>query len=60
MKLKIIKYGGETKIIECNSFEFRTNQVANWIKIKYTDNSEELIHSVCVIKTVEKEREEEE
>lgn len=59
MKLKIIKYGGESKIIECNSFEFRTNQVTNWIKIKYTDNSEELIYSVCVIKTVEKESEEE-
>ena len=56
MKLKIIKYGGESKIIECKSFEFRTNQVANWIKIKYVDNSEELIHDVCVIKTVEEER----
>lgn len=52
MKLKVIKYGGEFKIIECESFEFRTNQVANWIKIKYADNSEEYIHGVCVIKTV--------
>lgn len=57
MKLKIIKYGGESKIIECESFEFRTNQVANWIRIKYMDNSEELIHGVCVIKTVVEERE---
>ena len=52
MKLKVIKYGGESKIIECESFEFRTNQVSNWIKIKYTDNSEKYIHGVCVIKTV--------
>jgi hypothetical protein len=58
MKIKIIKYGGETKIIECNSFEFRTNHVSNWIRIKYTDNSEELIHGICVIKSVEKENEE--
>lgn len=52
MKLKIIKYGGESRIIECKSFEFRTNQVVNWIKIKYQDNSEETIHNVCVIKTM--------
>lgn len=51
MKLKIIKYGGEERIIECDSFEFRTNQVANCIEIIDSTGKRELIHGVCVIRT---------
>lgn len=59
MKLKIIKYGGESKIIECNSFEFRTNQVTNWIEARKEDGTKELIHNICVIKTLAESEEEE-
>jgi hypothetical protein len=51
MKLTVIEYGGEPRQIECESFEFRSNQVTNWIRIKKADGCEPLIHNVCVIKT---------
>ena len=60
MKLKIIKYGGESKIVECNSFEFRTNQVTNWIKVRKEDRNKELIHNICVIKEMTEVEESEE
>ena len=51
MKITVIEYGGEPQQIECESFEFRTNHVTNWIRVKYKDGSKEEIHQVCVIKT---------
>ena len=51
MILTIIEYGGEPQQIECESFEFRSNQVTNWIRIKKANGCETLIHNVCVIKT---------
>lgn len=51
MTLTIIEYGGKSRQIECESFEFRGNQVTNWIRIKKVDGCETLIHNVCVIKT---------
>ncbi len=51
MILTIIEYGGTPRQIECRSFEFRGNQVTNWIRIKKADGCEALIHNVCVIKT---------
>ena len=51
MKLKIITLKGEERIIECNSFEFRSNQVTNWIKL-YEDDGIEIIHNVAVIRTL--------
>lgn len=51
MILTIIEYGGTPRQIECESFEFRCNQVTNWIRIKKADGCEALIHNVCVIKT---------
>lgn len=51
MKLTLIEYGGIQRQIECESFEFRSNQVTNWIRIKKADGCEALIHNVCVIKT---------
>ena len=51
MKLKIITLKGEERIIECNSFEFRSNQVTNWIKL-YIDDCIKYIHNVAVIKNI--------
>ena len=58
MKLKIIKYDGTEIFLDALSFEFRINQVANWIKAKVIDEqktimSDVIIHDVCVIKTIE-------
>lgn len=54
MKLKVIKYDGEEILYDAVSFEFRSNQVTNWIKVKTTNDSEPIyIHNVCVVKTVE-------
>lgn len=54
MKLKTIKYDGTEEIFyDVSSFEFRTNQVSNWIMIK-TSNGETIgVYNVCVIKSVE-------
>ena len=38
MKLKIIKYDGTDFFCNVLSFEFRTNQVTNWIKAKLIDD----------------------
>ena len=51
MKLKIITLKGEEWIIDCNSFEFRSNQVTNWIKL-FIDDSIKIIHDVAVVKTL--------
>ena len=50
-KLLVIEYNGTEHKIECESFEFRTNQVANWIRINHSDGSTEIIRDICVIKT---------
>ena len=50
MVLTVIEYGGKKHIIDCESFEFRTNQVTNWIRLVYSNGSKEEIHNVCTIK----------
>lgn len=55
MKINVIEYNGTKHHINCKSFEFRTNQVQNWIRIKYQDGSKEMIYGIATIKT-EKER----
>jgi hypothetical protein len=50
MTITIIEYGGKEKQVECDSFEFRSNHVNNWIKIKKGDFSY-IIHDICVITT---------
>lgn len=50
MKIIVIEYGGKEHRINCESFEFRTNQVKNWIRVKYQDGSKEIIHGVATIK----------
>ena len=55
MIITVIEYGGTPRQIECESFEFRSNQVENWMRIKYKDGSTEEIHDVCVIKAESEE-----
>lgn len=50
MRLKVIKYDGTEIVCDVLSFEFRTNQVSNWVKLKFDDGTEDIIHNVCVIK----------
>lgn len=52
MKLKIIKYDGTEILYDALSFEFRTNQVSNWIKVN-TDDEAIIVHNACVVKTME-------
>ena len=52
MKLRIIKYDGTEIFYDALSFEFRTNQVANWIKVKVDNDNTIIIHNVCAIKTM--------
>lgn len=52
MKLKVIKYDGTEMFYDALSFEFRTNQVSNWIKIKFGKDKVVIIDNVCVVKTV--------
>lgn len=49
MKITIIEYGGSPRQIDCESFEFRSNNVTNLIKIKTTDGSI-VIKDISVIK----------
>ena len=53
MKIEIVKYDGTEIFYDAISFEFRTNQVSNWIKVKLEDGTEDVIRNVCVIRTLE-------
>lgn len=53
MKLKIIKYDGTEMYYDALSFEFRTNQVTNWIRLKFDNGETIIVDNVCVIKTIE-------
>lgn len=50
MNVTIIEYNGTEHHINCKSFEFRTNHVENWIRIKYQDGSKEMIYGIATIK----------
>jgi hypothetical protein len=50
MKITVIEYDSIEHHINCKSFEFRTNKVANWVKIKYQDGSQEMIYEIATIK----------
>lgn len=52
MTLRIFTYDGQAILCECDSFEFRTNQVSNWIKFKKGEATN-IIHHVATIKTEE-------
>lgn len=55
MTITVVEFGGAPRKIECESFEFRTNQVENWIRIKYKDGSKEIIRGVATIKAESEE-----
>ena len=50
MNITVIQYNDMEHHIECEYFEFRTNQVDNWIRIKYHNGNREIIHGVATIK----------
>lgn len=52
MRIKIVKYDGTEIFYDAISFEFRTNHVSNWIKVKLEDGTEDVIRDVCVIRTI--------
>lgn len=54
-EILVIEYNGTEHRVQCQSFEFRTNQVSNWIRIKHSDGSTEVIHDVCVVKAESEE-----
>lgn len=54
MRIEIVKYDGTEIFYDALSFEFRTNQVSNWIKVKLEDGTEVVIRDVCVIRTLER------
>lgn len=54
MTLTIIEYGGKPRQIECESFEFRTNRIANLITIKKPDGTKTIIKDISVIKSESK------
>lgn len=53
MKIKIVQYDSTEMIYDVVSFEFRTNQTSNWIKLKFEDGKVLNVHNVCVIKTID-------
>lgn len=53
MKFKIYRFNNSTYIINCKSFEFRSNKVGNWIKCIGFDNHEMFLYDVSKIETVE-------
>lgn len=50
MIITVIEYGGKPRQIECEAFEFRSNNVTNLIKIKKADGAETIIKDISVIK----------
>ena len=55
MKIIFIEYNGTEHHVNCVSFEFRTNQASNWVKIKYKDGRQEMIHEIATIKSESEE-----
>lgn len=55
MKLTLIEFGGSQRQVECESFEFRSNHITNWIRIKYQDGNKEMIYDVVTIKAESEE-----
>ena len=54
MRLSILHENEEFKEYDCKSFEFRSNNVTNWIKIIPKDGSNAIrLYKVRVIKTLD-------
>lgn len=52
MKIKVICFDGKEIELYVLSFEFRSNQVTNWLKVKFDDGTEDVVRDVCVIRTI--------
>ena len=51
--LEILTYDGNHECYDnIHSFEFRTNHVRNWIKLRFVDGSNLIIYDVCKIKHI--------
>ena len=57
MTITVIEYGGTPRKIECESFEFRSNNVTNLIKIKKADGTKAIIKDISVIKSESEDKE---
>ena len=57
MKIKIFGYEliPMEQIIECESFEFRCNNVDNWLKVKYSDGDQEYFKRLFAIKSLDED-----
>ena len=54
MSIVVITYNGtEVRYDDVLSFEFRSNQVSNWVRLKTDGKDPIYIHNVCVVKSVE-------
>lgn len=54
MRLCVLHENGEFKEYDCEFFEFRTNNVTNWIQIIPKDGSSAIrLHKVRVIKALD-------
>lgn len=54
MSIVVITYDGtEVRYDDVLSFEFRSNQVSNWVNLKMDGKEPIYIHNVCVVKSVE-------
>jgi hypothetical protein len=53
MTLKIHRFDGNVFIINCISFEIRSNLVGSWIKCKTSDDKETIFDGISKIETVE-------
>lgn len=51
--LLVVHYNGEENcLINVDKFEFRTNHISNWLKVKFKDGHEEMLRSIATIKTM--------
>lgn len=57
MNITVVEYDGTENHINCKFFEFRANQVSNWIRITYQDGSKEIIPRVATIKVESEDKE---
>ena len=53
MKINIIEYDQTETICDAVGFEFRTNYVSNWVRVKVKNSDPIIVRDVCVIKTLE-------
>lgn len=50
MRIKVISKDGSIYEHDISSFEFRSNNVSNWIRMKYDDGTGVDIHNIATIK----------